>query len=142
MAPETWLLLLLVIIFCLGTLWHWSQDKKLRHERQHYTRDRFVDDGEREHLDRDVCLVIWNYFAMWLGRTQYPIYLSDSIGRGLRMADDDLDEAVLEIIEGSSRILPPGRDTEDQKPSTPLETIRDLALYVSQLPKRGRTGHS
>ncbi len=62
----------------------------------------------------------------------FPVRPADDIGRIYGMIDEDLDDAMIEVVAELDRQLPP---TEILRKMQPVITVRDFVLFVAACPK-------
>jgi hypothetical protein len=75
----------------------------------------------------------YNYFGDWnrVAGELFPVRATDNISDIYGCVEEDLDDAVGEILEKSGRRWP----TRDELPQPPaVETIEDVVLYVAAAP--------
>jgi hypothetical protein len=83
----------------------------------------------------DVLWAVYATFQEWCSETvaEFPVRAADHIGDIYGMVDEDLDDAVLEVLEECGRRLPPD---EQLRQIRPIVTIRDFVLFVVECPAR------
>ncbi|HEY0081332.1 MAG TPA: hypothetical protein VGB61_00975 [Pyrinomonadaceae bacterium] len=84
-------------------------------------------------VPHEVLLNTYNYFGEWnrVAGELFPVRATDNISNVYGCVEEDLDDAVGEILEKSGRRWP----THDEVPQPPAgETIEDVVLYVAAAP--------
>jgi hypothetical protein len=87
-----------------------------------------------EEVPVEVLRAVHGRFQEWCSDAvdEFPIRAADDIGDIYGMVNEDLDEALVEVVAGCGRQLPP---TGELHQMHRVITVRDFALFVSACPK-------
>lgn len=80
-------------------------------------------------VSEEVILAVYKKFQNWESDAVrgFPVRASDDIGKIYGMVDDDLDDAVLDVLKQLNRNIPSPAETRNMKP---VVTVKDFALFV------------
>ncbi|HEX2210569.1 MAG TPA: hypothetical protein VHG93_23010 [Longimicrobium sp.] len=101
-------------------------------QRQHYEFDDFVRSLGRE---PDIAQEIWNTLSREAVVTGFKPKPEDDLLKVFGLADDDLDEIVLRILERCGCRVPAPAETEHLPP---VRTVEDLFAFVVAMRHTGR----
>ena len=103
---------------------------RLSESRRPYTKENFCDYFEALSVDAKIASEVWNALSDSADFDEFRPYPEDDILRVYGLADEDLDDLVLGILNRCQCRVPSPAETASM---APLETVVDLVLFVAQM---------
>jgi hypothetical protein len=124
-----------VILIAVWTACGWVHTRRLAASRSGENFATFRSSFEADEATPDVLWAVYAAFQRWCSDavTEFPVRDTDDIGAIYGMVDDDLDDAVLEVLADCGRKLP---FDEQLRRMRPIITVRDFALFVAACPEK------
>jgi hypothetical protein len=128
--------LIIVAVITLGILSAWRlrvRTRKIAGERKGEGFSDFEAYFAGTHIPREILVQTYDYFAGWNRDAveNFPVRATDNIADIYGIVDDDLTDAVDEILKKSGRRW----QTEAEQPDPPyIETVGDVVFYVVSAP--------
>jgi hypothetical protein len=87
-------------------------------------------------VPQEVSRAVYLKFQQWWSGTvhEFPVRAEDTIADVYGMVDEDLDDAVQEVLSECGRRLPPKDQLRQMRP---VVTVRDFVSFVAACPKVG-----
>jgi hypothetical protein len=94
-----------------------------------------------EEVPQDVLKAVHAKFQEWCSDAvrKFPVRAADDIGSIYGMVDEDLDDALVDVVRSCGRRLPPLGELRHMRS---VVTVRDFVLFVSGCPRRVKRGVS
>ena len=128
-----WLVLGIAIFMLIAIVYERIKFRRLAAERVGENFDTFRAAFDGEGMLEEAVRAVYEYFQRrvnWM--PAFPVRPADDIARMYGIVDEDLVDAVEEIVRGCGRRLPPLVKGE---PPTVLVTVRDLVRAIANCPK-------
>lgn len=137
----TWVYFVLgfVALFAVGTLWVRLHTRRIAASRAAEDFGTFCSSFEAEGAPRDVLQAVHAKFQEWCSDavTEFPVRAADNIVNIYGMVNEDLEDAIVEVVAWCGRQLPPACELRLMRP---VVTVRDFVLLVSAFPKSAEVG--
>jgi len=123
-----------VILFGVGTIWIRLRTRRIAASRPGENFDTFRASFASEEAPPEVLRSVYSKVQEWCSDAMaaFPVRAADDIGRVYRMVDEDLDDAVLEVLATCGRQLPSERELRCMRP---VLTVRDFVSLVTACPR-------
>ncbi len=99
----------------------------------------FRSEFSNDDASEEVILAVYMVFQDWESDAvvDFPVRANDDIGKIYGMVDEDLDDAVLDVIKRLNRHAPSPGEVCNMRPVT---TVRDFVLFVDSCTQCGDNG--
>ena len=132
----TWVYFFLVfvaLIVFMSVVVH-ERTKRIAASREGENFDTFRSSFDADEVPQDVLLAVYAKFQEWCSGAvaEFPVRGTDHILAVYGMADEDLDDAIVEVIAMTGRRLPP---EVQLRRMGPVIIVKDFAFFVAECPK-------
>jgi hypothetical protein len=119
-----------IVLLMVGTIWLRVRTRRIAASRPGETFDTFRASFAPDDAEPDVLRAVYEKFQHWNkdAVAAFPVRAEDSIYRIYGMVDEDLDDAILDVLAACRRQLRP----EEQL--RPVVTVRDFVRFVARCP--------
>ena len=128
-----WLLLTLIAFFVVLTWLGIARTRRIASERVGEGFGDFAAYFAGQNIPSEILLNTYDYFEEWNSGAveRFPVRATDNVADVYGIVDEDLYDAVEEILNKSGRRW----FTKSERPDAPrVETVRDIVLYVAAAP--------
>jgi len=124
----------LVALVAAGTVWIRVRTRRIAASRPGENFETFRSSFAADDAPVEILQAVYAKYQEWCSDAvaAFPVRAADDIGHIYGMVDEDLEDAVLEVVTGLSRQLPPA---EQLRKVQPVVTVRQFVLFVAACPK-------
>ncbi len=116
------------------SVWGRVRTRRIAASRPGENFDTFHSSFAADDIPTEILHAVYAEFQKWCsGVVAFPVRAADDIGRIYGMVDEDLDDAVIEVVAKLGRQLP---SAETLRKVQPVITVRDFVLFVAACPVR------
>ena len=127
-----------VALIAAGTVWIRVRTRRIAASRPGENFDTFHSSFAADDIPAEILQAIYAECQEWCSDAvaAFPVRAADDISRIYGMVDEDLEYAVLDVVQELDRQLPPA---EMLRKVQPVVTVRDFVLFVAACPKSAAT---
>lgn len=125
---------IIVALMVIGTIWLRRRTRQIASSRLGETFDTFRASLALAEAPPDVLRAVYLKFQEWCtdAVAAFPVRATDDIGNIYGMMDEDLDDALMEVLAECGRKLP---SKEQLRQLHPVVTVRDFVCFVAGCPQ-------
>ncbi len=99
--------------------------------------DTFCDAFKNDQVPPDVLRTVYAKFQKWCSDAvaEFPVRATDNIADVYGMVDEDVDDAMIEVVVETGRELP---SSEKSLQMRPVDTVHDFVLFIAECPENIR----
>jgi len=123
-----------VVLIVVWTIALRVRTRRIAEARAGENYDTFRSSFGADEASQKVLGAVYSTFQKWCldAVAEFPVRATDDIGVIYGMVNEDLEDAVLEVLTECARRLPPAEQLERMRP---IVTVRDFVLFVVACPE-------
>lgn len=124
----------LIFLGLLGTsmIFFWIRDYFISKSRSKDKKEDFINHFSKIGISTSLALSVYQYLQDWKYIDKFPVRPTDDIANIYGIADEDLDDLIIEIAQSNHLEIP--QNTNYWK--TPINTVEDVIKFVSSFSQK------
>ncbi|MCW5958619.1 MAG: hypothetical protein KIS76_00545 [Pyrinomonadaceae bacterium] len=127
-----YLVLIFLGVFVLGTILLWIKDYIIRRNRKEDKKEDFIKHFVKQGISELLALDVYQYLQNWMSFNDFPVRPLDNLVVIYGIADEDLDDSIIEIAEANSYEIPKNTDYWEKQ----IVTVEDLIRFIDSFPRK------
>jgi hypothetical protein len=130
MQAFIYLALFFIGLFSLLMIFQWIRDYINLRNRRGDKKEDFIDYFVSQGISESLALSVYHYLQNWVNFKDFPVRPQDNIDDIYGIAEESLDDLIIEIAESNNLEIPSNTDYWGK----PVVTVEDLIRFIASFP--------